>query len=319
MNIAFIFPGQGSQSAGMMKGLYEASESVRDTFEKASESLGFDLWSLVSNGPESDLNRTDNTQPAMLASGVACWRAWNEANGANAGVMAGHSLGEYTALCCAGVLKFADAIELVAERGRLMQSAVPDGVGAMAAILGLDDAAVRQVCVEAAEGQILQAVNYNAPGQVVIAGHAAAIDRATAKAGEAGAKRVLKLAISVPSHCDLMKSAAEALGDYMQDVGFSEPSVPVLHNVSASACHTVSKISQALVEQLYSPVLWVDTIKAMADSGVTHIIEMGPGRVLTGLNKRIDKTLNSLTVYDPASLEKALTEVKTGISSGTVT
>lgn len=309
MKISFVFPGQGSQSVGMMKAFYESGETVKDTFDEASESLGFDLWSLISSGPESDLNRTDNTQPAMLASGVACWRVWNEAGGANAGIMAGHSLGEYTALCCAGVLEFTQAIELVAERGRLMQSAVPDGAGAMAAILGLDDDAVRRICVDVAQEQVLQVVNYNAPGQVVIAGNAEVIDRATVRAGEVGAKRALKLAVSVPSHCDLMKSAAQALGDYMQNVHFSRPLVPVLHNVSASSCATVNEIAQMLVKQLYSPVLWVDTVKAMADSGVTHIIEMGPGRVLTGLNKRIDKSLDSLAVYDPASLEKALAEV----------
>ena len=309
MSTAFVFPGQGSQSVGMMKAFYDSGQTVKDTFDEASETLGFDLWSLIANGPESDLNRTDNTQPAMLASGVACWRVWNEAGGITAELMAGHSLGEYTALCCAGVLEFTEAIELVTKRGRLMQSAVPEGMGAMAAILGLDDAAVRQVCDNAAEGQVLQAVNYNAPGQIVIAGHTEAIDRALVQATEAGAKRALKLAVSAPSHCDLMESAAESLEGYMQNVHFSSSSVPVLHNISAATSSTASQIRQALIEQLYSPVLWVDTIKAMADSGVTRIIEMGPGRVLTGLNKRIDKSLDSLAVYDPPSLEKALAKV----------
>ncbi len=309
MKIAFVFPGQGSQSVGMMREFYQSSEAVKDTFDEASESLGFDLWSLISSGPEPDLNQTDNTQPAMLVSGVACWRVWNEAGGTSAEIMAGHSLGEYTALCCAGALEFTQAVKLVAERGRLMQSAVPSDAGAMAAILGLEDAAVRRICADVAEDQIAQAVNYNAPGQVVIAGNAEAIDRAIIRAKEIGARRALKLAVSVPSHCNLMKSAAKSLGDYMKSVLFSKPLIPVLHNVSASSCATASEINQVLIKQLYCPVLWADTVKAIVDSGITHIIEMGPGRVLAGLNKRIDRSLNSLAVYDPASLEKVLAEV----------
>jgi [acyl-carrier-protein] S-malonyltransferase len=310
MNIAFIFPGQGSQSVGMMAELYESHEIVRETFGEASDALGIDLWSLVSNGPEELLNQTHNTQPAMLVSGAACWRVWQERGGHHAAVMAGHSLGEYTALTCAGVLELSDAVKLVAERGRLMQQAVPEGTGAMAAILGLDDDAVRQVCVDSANDQVLQAVNYNSPGQVVIAGNAEAIDRAVDMAKQAGAKRALKLPVSVPSHCDLMRPAAEKLGQYMESVTFSDPVTPVIHNVTAQSVDSVDQIKQALVDQLFQPVLWVDTIKALAASGVTEMIEMGPGKVLTGLSKRIDRSINTLPVFDSGSLEKALDSTK---------
>ena len=309
MNIAFVFPGQGSQSVGMMSDLYEKFEIVRDTFGEASQALGKDLWALVSQGPEDELNQTHNTQPAMLVSGVACWRAWQEQGGVNASFLAGHSLGEYSALTCAGVIDLPDAVKLVARRGELMQSAVPAGVGAMAAILGLDDDAVREVCTQSAAGQVLQAVNYNSPGQVVIAGHAEAVDRAIDNAKGAGAKRALKLPVSVPSHCDLMKPAAEKLDEYMHSLAFQEPVTPVIHNVSAAIAATAD-IRQALVEQLYRPVLWVDSVNAMKAQGVTHIIEMGPGKVLTGLLKRIDKSVTTLPVFDSTSLEKALLETK---------
>lgn len=310
MKIAILFPGQGSQSVGMLSGLYDDHEIVRDTFSEASEALKLDLWSLIAKGPEEELNRTENTQPAMLASGVACWRLWQESGGETASLMAGHSLGEYTALVCAGVIEFSDAIKLVAERGRLMQSAVADGAGAMAAVLGLDDDTVRSICTDSAEGEVVQAVNFNSPGQVVIAGDTTAVDRTIENARAAGAKRAIKLPVSVPSHCDLMKPAAEKLGEYMQGIAFSAPTTTVLHNVHAAACADEAGIKQALVSQLHQPVLWADTIKAMVAQGVTHAIEVGPGKVLTGLNKRIDKSLTALSVFDPASLDKALEQIR---------
>lgn len=308
--IAFIFPGQGSQSVGMMSELYGQHEVVRDTFAEASEALGMDLWTLVSSGPEDELNQTHNTQPAMLVSGTACWRVWQEQGGQAASYLAGHSLGEYTALTCAGVIEFADAVRLVSERGKLMQSAVPAGTGAMAAVLGLDDDAVKQVCIDSADGQVVQAVNFNSPGQVVIAGQVEAVERAIEQAKSAGARRALKLPVSVPSHCDLMKPAAEQLSQHMQSLPFSVPVIPVVHNVSASTADSIGAIKQILAEQLYQPVLWVDTIKNMSANGVTHMLEMGPGKVLTGLGKRIDKSITTLPVLDQASLEKALEETR---------
>jgi [acyl-carrier-protein] S-malonyltransferase len=309
MSFVCIFPGQGSQSVGMMSELYQDHDVVQQTFSEASEALGFDLWNLISNGPEDALNKTDNTQPVMLASGVACWRAWQSEGGAKPVSMAGHSLGEYTALVCAGALDFADAIRLVAERGRLMQTAVPQGQGAMAAILGLDDETVRSVCDESAGEEVVQAVNFNAPGQVVIAGDAMAVERAIEKAKAAGAKRALKLPVSVPSHCSLMQPAAEKLNDYMKGINFKMPEIPVIHNVTVNQSDKVEELRQSLVEQLYSPVRWVETIQAFASKGVSHAIEMGPGKVLTGLNKRIDKNLQTLPVFDPASLKAALDAV----------
>ena len=308
--IAFIFPGQGSQSVGMMSELYGQHEVVRDTFAEASEALGMDLWALVSSGPEDELNQTHNTQPAMLVSGTACWRLWQEQGGPTASYLAGHSLGEYTALTCAGVIEFVDAVRLVSERGKLMQSAVPAGTGAMAAVLGLDDDAVKQVCVDSADGQVVQAVNFNSPGQVVIAGQVEAVERAIEQAKSAGARRALKLPVSVPSHCDLMKPAAEQLSQYMQSLPFNDPVTPVVHNVSASTADSIAAIKQILAKQLYQPVLWVDTIKNMSANGVTHMLEMGPGKVLTGLGKRIDKSITTLPVLDQASLEKALEETR---------
>ncbi|MCH8503719.1 MAG: ACP S-malonyltransferase [Ectothiorhodospiraceae bacterium] len=305
--IAFVFPGQGSQSLGMLSELAQSSSEVRDTFAEASEALGEDLWKLTQEGPEEVLNRSDRTQPAMLAAGVAVWRAWIGREGAQPDFMAGHSLGEYTALVCAGALEFSEAVTLVAERGRFMQEAVPEGQGAMAAILGLDDAAVRKVCAESAQGEVVEAVNFNAPGQVVVAGNRAAVERACEAAKAAGAKRALPLPVSVPSHCALMRPASERLAQILADVRISTPAVPVVHNVDISLATDANAIRERLVQQLYQPVRWVETVEWLAAQGVTRLVEAGPGKVLAGLTKRIDKSLTAIPVMDPASLDKALT------------
>ena len=306
MSLAFVFPGQGSQSLGMLKELAESYPVVTDTFNEASDALGYDLWQVVQDGPAEKLNSTDVTQPAMLAAGVAAWRVWNEKGGATPTVMAGHSLGEYTALVCAGAIEFKDAIKLVAERGRLMQQAVPAGEGGMAAILGLEDDAVRQACADAAEGDVLEAVNYNSPGQVVVAGSKAAIDRIVVLAKERGAKRALPLPVSVPSHCALMKPAAEKLATILNDITVSSPDVPVINNVDVSTASDADAIRDALVRQLYSPVRWVETVQKMATDGTDKLVECGPGKVLVGLNKRIDKTINAMALFDSATLDAAL-------------
>jgi [acyl-carrier-protein] S-malonyltransferase len=306
--LAMVFPGQGSQAVGMLSDLAESSPQVAETFAEASAVLGYDLWQLVQQGPAEVLNQTGNTQPAMLAAGVAVWRAWEARGGLQPVVMAGHSLGEYTALVCAAALQFDDAIALVAERGRCMQSAVPEGIGAMAAILGLDDAAVAGVCETAAAGQVVSPVNYNSPGQVVIAGHAEAVERATALAKEAGAKRAVLLPVSVPSHCSLMTSAAAEFAERLAQVNFRSPQIPVLQNVDALAHADPVTIRENLGKQLYSPVQWVRSVQAMGTQGVTRIIEAGPGKVLAGLCKRIDKSIDAVAVHDTASLDSALSE-----------
>lgn len=311
--LAFVFPGQGSQAVGMMSQLAAAFPVVERTFATASEVLGYDLWRLSQHGPEQTLNLTDRTQPAMLAAGVAAWRVWEERHGPRPVVMAGHSLGEYTALVCAGALSLEDAVGLVADRGRFMQEAVPQGQGAMAAILGLDDDSVRAVCERAADGEVVAPVNFNAPGQVVIAGAAAAVGRAVELAREAGAKRVMPLPVSVPSHCALMAPAAENMRAVLERTTISTPGVPVIHNVDVETCSDADGIRTALVRQLHSPVRWVETIRKMAGMGVTTMIECGPGKVLTGLNRRIDRDLESLAVHDPDSLEQALAEVMQGV------
>jgi [acyl-carrier-protein] S-malonyltransferase len=268
--------------------------------------LGYDLWQLVNNGPADELNQTDRTQPAMVAAGVAVWRVWLANKGPLPAVMAGHSLGEYTALVCAGAIEFADAVKLVEERGRFMQSAVPEGTGAMAAILGLDDDTVIEVCRTAEEGSVVSAVNFNSPGQVVIAGNAAAVQRATQLAKARGARRAVQLSVSVPSHCVLMKPAAEAFAGHLREIAITRPAIPVLQNVDFQAHDEPDAIRDTLSRQLYSPVQWVRTIEAMRDRGVTRLVEAGPGKVLAGLAKRIDRSLTAQPVFDPDSLAAAL-------------
>ncbi|NEV60762.1 ACP S-malonyltransferase [Thiorhodococcus minor] len=304
--LAVFFPGQGSQSLGMLDALGETHPSVKQTFEEASDALGKDLWSLVSQGPKEDLDRTENTQPAMLAAGVAVWRVWQEAGGRPATQMAGHSLGEYAALVASGAMSFADGVRLAADRARFMQAAVPEGEGAMAAILGLADDQVVSICGEQAQGEVLSAVNFNSPGQVVIAGSAGAVARAIDAAKAAGAKRALPLPVSVPSHCALMKPAAEQLAERLADVALALPSVPVIHNVSVTAADSVETLRDMLVQQLYSPVRWVETVEGVASQGVATALECGPGKVLAGLCKRIAKDMTTLPVFDPKTLEAAI-------------
>lgn len=307
MKFAFVFPGQGSQSIGMLADLAENNSAVSEVFNEASEVLGYDLWNLVQNGPAEKLNQTDITQPAMLAAGIAAYRAVQTAQpDLVPAYMAGHSLGEYTALVASGVMALAQGIELVAERGRLMQSAVSAGEGAMAAILGLEDEQVVELCAEAANGEVVEAVNFNSPGQVVIAGQADAVARAMKLAEEKGAKKVVPLAVSVPSHCALMKPAAEKLQEKLAGMEFATPQIPVLHNVNLASYTDGAQIKQALIEQLYRPVQWVQTIEKMKASGVEKIIEMGPGRVLAGLNRRIDRSMAVESIYDSATLAKLL-------------
>lgn len=309
-NFCTVFPGQGSQSVGMLSALADEYGIVNETFSQASDALGYDLWALVQDGPKEELNQTAKTQPAMLASGVAVWRVWQSLGGATPSLMAGHSLGEYTALVCAGALAFEDAIKLVAERGRFMQEAVPEGTGAMAAVLGLEDDQVRQVCADAANGEVAEAVNFNSPGQVVIAGSKSAIDRACELAKGAGAKRALPLPVSVPSHCALMKPAAERLAEMLTSVAINSPSIPVLHNVNVASAADGDAIRQLLAEQLYSPVRWVETVQKMAASGASVLLEAGPGKVLAGLTKRIDRNLKGVAVFDPDSMNSALETIK---------
>ena len=302
---AFVFPGQGSQSRGMMND-YADFATVRDTFTEASDVLKQDLWQLVAEGSDADLNATINTQPVMLTAGVAVYRAWQSQNGAKPTIMAGHSLAEYTALVAAGALSFTDALPLVRYRAQCMQNAVPEGVGAIAAILGLDDDAVRAVCVEGAQGEVLEAVNYNSPGQIVIAGNRGAVERGMELAKAKGAKRAIMLPMSVPSHCSLLKGAAEQLRTYLKNVPVQIPAIPVLHNADVAAYNDADKIKDALVRQLYLPVRWVETIQAFGKLGITHNVECAPGKVLVGLNKRIDTSQQAMTINDGEALKAAL-------------
>lgn len=305
-SLAFVFPGQGSQQLGMLSELAAEYPVIQETFAEASQALGFDLWDMTQNGPEEALNSTENTQPALLTAGVALWRLWQQQGGATPAVMAGHSLGEYTALVCAGAMSLADGARLVKLRGEFMQQAVPAGTGAMAAILGLDDAAIADACESAAEGAVVSPVNYNCPGQVVIAGEKAAVERAIEACKAAGAKRAIPLPVSVPSHCALMRPAAEQMAEAMAKVDLQMPAIPVLQNVSAEVAGDLDSLKDNLLQQLYSPVLWTDSVRKMASSGVETLVECGPGKVLTGLNKKIDRTLTGVSISDPAGLEKAL-------------
>lgn len=307
-SLAFVFPGQGSQSLGMLAELAAAHPEVQATFAEASQGAGLDLWALAFEGPDEQLNRTENTQPALLAASVAVWRVWQKLGGAQPAQLSGHSLGEYSALVCAGALSLHDAASLVAERGRLMQAAVPTGVGAMAAILGGDDAQTAAVCIDVAQGQVVSPANFNSPGQLVIAGNAEAVDRVIARLAELGVKKAIRLAVSVPSHCALMRDAADRLGERMATIAWQLPSVPVVQNAEAQSYDTVDAIRGALQRQLYFPVRWTDCVQALAAGGATRVAECGPGKVLAGLIKRIDKTLEARAIGTPAEIDAAVAE-----------
>lgn len=301
MSFAFFFPGQGSQSLGMMNG-FTGQAIVKNTFDEASAILGQDLWAMINGSDSEIIGQTVNTQPIMLAAGVAVYRAYLEAGGKTPVAVAGHSLGEYTALVTAGALDFADAVKLVRLRAELMQSAVPQGVGAMAAILGLEDEQVRQICTESAQDEVVEAVNFNSPGQVVIAGNAAAVERAMTAAKEAGAKRALPLPVSVPSHCSLMKPAAGKLAEALKSVVIKQPQIRVIHNTDVTAYDDADKIKDALVRQLYSPVRWTETVNALVSDGITESAECGPGKVLAGLAKRINKAAACSALTDAGQI-----------------
>lgn len=311
MKFAMIFPGQGSQSVGMMAG-YDAHPAVRKTFAEASEALAQDLWTLAAAGPPEEINRTVNTQPLMLTADIALYRAWRAAGGPEPAMAAGHSLGEYAALVATGALAFADALPLVRFRAQVMQEAVPAGTGAMAAVMGLDDAVLAAVCVEAAQGQVVEPVNFNAPAQIVIAGHREAVERAIALAKTRGAKRGLLLPVSAPFHSSLLKPAAERLAAYLAKVDMRAPSIPILHNVDVASAATPDAIRHALSRQAASPVRWADTMRAFAADGITHIVECGPGTVLTGLAKRTVPELAVHATNDGDALAAALAAIAAG-------
>lgn len=300
--LAFVFPGQGSQSVAMLADVAQQYPEVEETFAQASEALGFDLWALVQEDPEQTLGLTENAQPALLAASVALWRVYQKQGKAQPAILAGHSLGEWSALVCAGVIDFADAIKLVRLRGQYMQQAVPVGVGTMAAIIGLDDAVVEEVCRKAAEQGVVETVNYNSPGQLVIAGEVAAVESAMALCKEAGAKRALPLAVSAPFHTSMMKPAADNLAKHVADTTFNAPKIPVLHNVGVSTESDPEGIKQRLIQQIYSAVPWVASVNVMVEQGVETVVECGPGKVLSGLNKRIHKPLNCVALGSAAAL-----------------
>ena len=308
--LALVFPGQGSQSLGMLAELSELHPAVKATFQEASDGAGVDLWAMSQGGPEELLNRTEYTQPALLAAGVAVWRLWLSQDGAQPAVLAGHSLGEYTALVAAGALSLRDAAHLVRVRGQLMQAAAPAGTGAMAAVLGAEDALVEAVCVEASGAQVVVPANYNSPGQIVIGGDAAAVDKALALLQEKGVRKAVKLAVSVPSHTPLMREAANRLAETMAGLAWSQPALPVVQNVDAKVHDNIDAIRDALVRQLYLPVQWTGCVQALAVRGVTRIGECGPGKVLAGLVKRIDKSLDARALGTPADFAAAIEEWK---------
>ena len=307
---AIAFPGQGSQSVGMLAEMAAEYPVVKATFDEASQVLGYDLFQLVMDGPAEELNKTWRTQPALLTSSVALWRVWQSINAPMPAMMAGHSLGDYSALVCSGALAFADAVKLVELRGLAMQEAVPEGVGAMAAIIGLDNESIAANCEKAAQGQVVSPVNFNSPGQVVIAGHKEAVERANVLMKESGAKRALPLPVSVPSHCALMKPAAEKLAIALQSIEIKSPTIPVINNVDVTAEIDAARIKDALVRQLFSPVRWTETVESVANAGVEFEVEMGPGKVLSGLVKRIDKRVDGAAINDPASLQDILAKLQ---------
>ena len=309
--LAFVFPGQGSQKVGMLAAAHGQFAAVRDTFTEASEALGYDMWALIQNGPQESLNLTETTQPVLLTCSVALWRAWQASSDKRPAIMAGHSLGEFSALVCAGALEFTDAVRLVRKRGEFMQAAVPVGEGAMAAIIGVEDEEINRICAEVAASQegVVAAVNFNSPGQVVIAGHAGAVELAIAALKEAGAKRALPLPVSAPFHTELMKPAGERLAEAIADINITAPEVPVVHNVQAAVEAEPTQIRKLLVEQIYSPVKWTGCIQTVINSGATNIVECGPGKVLSGLNRRIDKSLCSFSLEEPDGLQAAVAEL----------
>ena len=308
--LAFVFPGQGSQKVGMLSGLAECYSQVGDTFAEASEALGYDVWKLAQQGPQEQLNLTERTQPLLLTASMAVWRVWQAEGGPRPSLLAGHSLGEWSALVAAEVLPFADAVRLVRERGRLMQEAVPAGQGGMAAIIGLSDQQIIEACEQASEGKVVAPVNFNSPGQVVVAGDAGAVERATALCKSAGAKRALALPVSAPFHTSLMQPAADGLAPLVEAADFQAPRIPVVHNVHARTESDPQVIKRLMIEQITGPVLWVDCVGALKNQGVTLMVECGPGKVLSGLNKRIDKSITSLSTESPQELELALAEIK---------
>jgi [acyl-carrier-protein] S-malonyltransferase len=309
-NLAFVFPGQGSQAVGMLAELGAEFPVVHEVFDEASEGAGIDLWALAQDGPEAELGKTEHTQPALLAASVAVWRAWQAQGGPLPAQIAGHSLGEYSALVCAGALPLRAAAALVAERGRLMQAAVPAGVGSMAAVIGGDDDVIRSVCKEVSGEEVVTPANYNSPGQLVIAGHAGAVDRAAQRLTELGVRKVIKLAVSVPSHTPLMREAAQELAARMANLPWQVPTIPVLQNADAKAHVGIEFIRAALERQLYMPVLWSDSVRSLVHNGATKIFECGPGKVLTGLCRRIDKSIEARALGTPDELRAALAEVR---------